>query len=106
MLTNCVLVFTLLLFQTANTAAIATFTGKFKSADKKHVLIEVDDGQTMRMFVTGATRFIRNGKPAKESDFQPDESVTVDMSRDARLNLVAVRVEAGKTKRPEQPPGK
>ena len=45
------------------------------------------------MYITGSTRFIRDGKPAKASDFHTDENVTVDASRDARLNLLAVRVE-------------
>lgn len=78
----------------ANTDAIATFTGTWKSADKKFLTIAVEEGQTMRMYLTGSTKFIRDGKPAKVSDFHPDEYVTVDAARDARLNLVAVRVEA------------
>jgi hypothetical protein len=76
--------------------AVATFTGTFKSADKKHVTITVDGGQTMQMFLTGSTKFIRDGKPAKATDFHPDDNVTVDASRDARMNLLAVRVEAVK----------
>ena len=78
----------------ANTDAVATFTGTFKSADKKYLTITVEEGQTMRMFITGSTKFFRDGKPAKASDFHPDEDVTVDTSRDARFNLLAVRVEA------------
>lgn len=77
----------------ANTDAVATFTGTFKSADKKYVTVAVEDGQTLRMFITGSTKFIRDGKPAKAGDFHPDENVTVEASRDARFNLVAVRVE-------------
>jgi hypothetical protein len=77
----------------ANTDAVATFSGTFKIVDKKFLTIEVEEGQTMRMYVTGSTKFFRDGKPAKASDFHTDESVTVDASRDARLNLMAVRVE-------------
>jgi hypothetical protein len=77
----------------ANTDAIATFTGTFKIADKKFLTIEVEEGQSMRMYITGTTRFFRDGKPAHASDFHPDESITVDASRDARFNLMAVRVE-------------
>jgi hypothetical protein len=80
----------------ANTDAVATFTGTFKSADKKFLTITVEEGQTMRMYITGSTKFIRDGKPAKVSDFHSDEEVTVDTSRDARFNLLAVRVEAVK----------
>jgi hypothetical protein len=85
-------------------AAIATFTGKFHSADKKFVTIEVEEGQSMQMYVTGSTRFIRDGKPVKASDFQAGENVTVETERDARLNLVAVRVEAIPAKSPERRP--
>jgi hypothetical protein len=76
--------------------AVATFTGTFKSADKKYLTMTVEEGQTMRMFLTGSTKFIRDGKPAKVSDFRPDENITVDASRDARMNLLAVRVETVK----------
>jgi hypothetical protein len=83
--------------------ALATFEGTFKSADKKFLTIAVEEGQTMRMYITGSTKFIRDGKPARAADFRHDESVTVEASRDARLNLLAVRVEAGKpAKAPDQ----
>jgi hypothetical protein len=77
----------------ANTGAVATFKGIFKSADKKFITVEVEDGQTMRMYITGSTKFWRDDKSAKASDFHGDEKVTIDTSRDARMNLVAVRVE-------------
>src|SRR5579862_9461697 len=77
-----------------NTEAVATFTGAFKMADKKFLTIEVDGGQTMRMYITSSTKFFRDDMPAKASDFHRDESVTVEASRDARQNLLAVRVES------------
>ena len=89
--------------QGTNEAAVATFTGKFKSADKKFLTIEVEDDQTMRMYITSSTKFIREGKPAKVADFQTDENVTVDAARDARLNLLAVRVEAIKPQKAPEP---
>jgi hypothetical protein len=86
--------------QNANTDAVATFDGVFKSADKKYLLIETDEGNSMRMAVTGATKFVRDGKPAKASDFKPDEKVTVDTSRDAKFNLIAVKVETAPAAKP------
>lgn len=87
----------------ANTEAVATFNGTFKSADKKLLLITVEDGQIMQMYITGSTKFIREGKPAKASEFHSEEDVTVDASRDAHFNLIAVRVEAVKPgKTPDQ----
>jgi hypothetical protein len=79
----------------ANTEAVATFAGTFKTIDKKFLIIEVEDGQVMRMYVTGSTKFVRDGKPSKAADFHTGESVTVDASRDARMNLLAVQVTKG-----------
>ena len=76
----------------ANTDAVATFTGTFKTIDKKFLFVEVEDGQVMRMYMTGSTKFVRDGKPAKAADFHTGDSVTVDASRDARLNMLAVQV--------------
>jgi hypothetical protein len=84
-----------------NTDAVATFTGAFKSADKKTLFLEVEDGNTMKMDITGSTKFFRDDKPAKASDFHQGEAVTVDASRDTRLNLRAVRVA---TVPPKAPP--
>jgi hypothetical protein len=75
-----------------NTSAVATFTGAFKSADKKFLLLDLEDGNTMRIYITRATKFSRDDKPAKAADFHPGDNVTVDAARDARLNLLAVRV--------------
>jgi|SRR6185312_17275750 len=89
--------------QSGNATAIATFDGKFKAADKKYVTVEVDEGQTLRMFITGATKFIHDGRAAKASDFVAGEAVMVDASRDARMNLLAVRVENVPSTQPKAP---
>ena len=73
--------------------AIATVNGTFKAADKKFVTVQVEDDQLMRMFITGSTKFIRDGKPAKAKDFELGETVVADTTRDQRMNLVAVRIE-------------
>src|SRR4051794_30364856 len=78
--------------------AIATFSGVFKSADKKYVVVAVEGDEAMRMYITRGTKFIRNGKPARAADFHEGDNVDVDAERDARLNLLAVRVEAKKPK--------
>lgn len=79
-------------FSPADTDAVATFTGTFKSADKKYLFIDVENGNTMRMYITGSTKFFRDDKPAKVTEFHSGDPVTVDVSRDARMNLLAVRV--------------
>jgi hypothetical protein len=85
------------------TDAVATFDGKFKSADKKYITIEVEEGQTMRMYITSATKFFRDDKQVKASDFHPNDKVTVEASRDSRLNLLAVRVTATPLRAPDKP---
>jgi hypothetical protein len=72
----------------------ATFTGVFRGTESGRIVIEVENGQSMRMFVTGSTKFIRDGKPSKSSQFHDGDAVSVDAERDARMNLVALRVEA------------
>ena len=72
----------------------ATFNGVYRGMESGRLVIEVENGQDMRMFVTGSTKFIRDGKRAKASDFHDGETVAVDAERDLRMNLVAVRVEA------------
>ncbi len=71
----------------------ATFSGTFKMAEHGHVIVDVEGGESMNMYVTHSTKFIRNGKPAKASDFHNGDHVTVDAERDVRMNLIAVRVE-------------
>jgi hypothetical protein len=90
--------------QGADTDAVATFKGTFKSANKKYLMITVEDGNVMQMYITHTTKFIRDGEPAKASDFRSDEPVTVEASRDARLNLLAVRVESVKAQKPDRKP--
>jgi hypothetical protein len=82
--------------------AIATFDGVFKTANSKFVEIQVESGDTMRMYLTHGTKFVRDGKPAKVHDFQDGDKVVVDAERDVRMNLLAVRIE----KKPEPAPTK
>jgi hypothetical protein len=76
--------------------AVATIDGIFKNASKKFVEVQVESGDTMRMYITGKTKFIRDGKPVKSSEFHDGDPVTADASRDARLNMLAVKIELKK----------
>jgi len=73
--------------------AVATIDGVFKTADKKFVEVQVESGDIMRMYITGKTKFIRDGKAVKSSEFHDGEKVTADATRDARLNMLAVKIE-------------
>ena len=73
--------------------AVATFDGVFKSADKKYVEIQVESGDIMRMYLTHGTKFVRDGKNVKASEFHDGDKVVADATRDARMNLLAVKIE-------------
>jgi hypothetical protein len=88
--------FALLLQEPQPTGIPASFTGTFKTAEHGHIVVEVEGGESMRMYVTHSTKYFRDGKPAKLSDFHDGDSVNVDAERDVRMNLVAVRMEAAK----------
>jgi hypothetical protein len=88
--------FALLLQQPQPTGIPATFSGTFKTAEHGHIVVEVENGESMRMYVTHSTKYFRDGKPAKLSDFHDGDSVSVDAERDVRMNLVAVRMETVK----------
>ena len=78
----------------------ATFTGIYRGVESGHVIIEIGPDRNMRMFVTGSTKFIRDGKKSKASEFHDGDTVTVDAERDLRMNLVALRVEMVPEKAP------
>jgi hypothetical protein len=86
----------------------ATFTGTFQGIESGgHLVLEVEGGHQLRMFVLGSTKFIRDGKTVKSSEFHEGDPVSVDAERDARMNLVALRVEKTKPAPPgakEKPP--
>lgn len=88
--------FALLLQEPQPTGIPASFTGTFKMAEHGHIVVEVEGGESMRMYVTHSTKYFRDGKPAKLGDFRDGDSVNVDAERDVRMNLVAVRMEAVK----------
>ena len=90
----------LALFQAPVPNAIATFDGVFKNSTRKFVEMQVESGETMRMYVTRGTKFVRDGKAARATDFHDGEKVTVDAERDLRMNLLAVRVELYKKEAP------
>lgn len=74
--------------------AVATFDGVFKTTKGKFVEVQVESGETMRMYITRGTKFIQKGKQVKPSAFHEGDPVRVDAERDLRMNLLAVKIEA------------
>lgn len=79
----------------------ATFAGVFRGIESGHLVLEVEGGQDLRMFVIGSTKFVRDGKASKASQFHDGDSVSVEAERDMRMNLVALRVETVKQEPPK-----
>jgi len=99
-MTSLLTTFALLLALLQVPGAIATFDGVFKNYNKKFVEIQVESGETMRMYVTHGTKFLKDGKAVKATDFHDGDKVVVDAERDVRMNMLAVKVEAAKTPPP------
>ena len=75
LLASALLLFALL--QQIPKQVAATFTGVFRGIESGgHLVIDVEGGQPLRMFVIGSTKFIRDGKPAKASQFTDGDSVS------------------------------
>src|SRR4051794_1184409 len=85
------------------TGAVASFPATFKGADKKFVMVEVEGGQTLRLYITGSTKYVREGKPAKAAAFHNGDKVDVDAERDLRMNMLAVRVVFPQTPKKDDP---
>src|SRR4051812_7199705 len=81
--------------------AIATFEGVFKSDNGKFLEVQVESGETMRMYLTHGTKFVKDGKPAKRTAFHEGDKVTVDAERDVRMNMIAVKIESAKSEAPK-----
>lgn len=69
-----------------------TFHGKLKSVDKKALVIETDEDQTVSIRITGKTKFLKNDKTIKPSEIDLDTLVSVDATEDADLSVIALDV--------------
>ena len=104
LLASIAIVFSLMQAAPSVPTVPATFSGVYRGVESGRIIIEVESGQNMRMFVTGSTKFVRDGKRSKASEFHDGDAVTVDAERDMRMNLVALRVEAVPPKAPTPKP--
>ncbi len=74
--------------------AVATFDGVFKTASKKFVEIQLPTGDTMRMYITKDTKFVKDGKTVASKAFEDGDKVTAEAERDARMNMLAVKIQS------------
>ena len=82
--------------------AVATFNGTFKTSNGKFVEVQVESGDTMRMYITRGTKFVQGGKTVKVGAFHEGDHVRVDAERDIRMNMLAVKIEAVPEKEKEK----
>ncbi len=69
-----------------------TFRGKLKSLDKKEVVIQTEEDQTVSMHVTGKSKFLKNDQPVKPSQIAPGTPISIDATEDTDLSILALSV--------------
>ena len=82
---------------------IITTHGTLKQLTKKAVLIQADDDRIMNFRRSGKTRFLRDGQPAKASDFDLESKITVDAVEDNDLKLLAIAIKADPLQKKDPP---
>jgi hypothetical protein len=73
---------------------LATFTGTVRGADKKSLLLELPDSNTLQFFCSGKTRYYDGSKRIRADAIKAGARVSVDASRglDGKLDAVTVRL--------------
>ena len=72
--------------------AVASFKGKLRAVDKKEIVIQSEEDQTVTFHRSKKTKFLSGGKEIKPEDIPLESVVTVDASKDSVGDLVAVDV--------------
>ena len=71
--------------------AVATFDGTLRALDKKHVMVEMSEDQTLQIEVNKKTLYFRGAKAITSKDVEVGTVVTVEAKKIAN-QLVAVSV--------------
>ena len=82
-----------------------TTHGVLKQLAKKEIMIHTDEDQIMTFRRSGKTKFLRDGREAKPTDFDLESIVTVDAVEDNDLKLLAIAVRADSSQKKELPAG-
>jgi hypothetical protein len=72
-----------------------TFRGTLKNLDKKQVMIETDEDQTVSIRISRKTKFLKNGETIKPSQIDLGTHVSVDATEDTDLSILALDVIVG-----------
>src|SRR5438270_2437220 len=79
---------------------VATFHGTLRSINKKEVVLELPEDQSIAFHISHKTKFLKDGKPVKSSAIAAGAPVTVDGKRDLLGNVEAVTVTVDSSKKP------
>lgn len=83
--------------------AVATFDGTLRSLDKKHVLLEMSEDQSLTIEVNKKTQFLRGTKTVAMKEFEIGTVVTVEAKKIAnQMVAVSVRAKADQAETPRK----
>jgi hypothetical protein len=80
----------------------ATFHGTVRSINKKEIVLDLPEDQSVAFHISHKTKFVKDEKPIKPSAIAAGAPVTVDGKRDLLGNVEAVTVTVD-TKPPAKP---
>jgi hypothetical protein len=81
---------------------VATFHGTLRSINKKEVVLDMPEDQTIAFHISHKTKFVRDAKAIKPSAIPAGAPVTVDGKRDLLGNVEAVTVTVDSSKKPPE----
>ena len=82
----------------------ATFHGVLKELNKKEIVIQNDEEQTVSIRRGSKTRFFKDDKEIKPKDLETETLVTVDASEDNDLKPTALKVTVDPNQKPKEKP--
>ncbi len=82
----------------------ATFHGVLKELNKKEIVIQNDEDQTVAIRRGGKTKFFKGDREIKPKDLETGTLVTVDVSEDNDLKPTALKVTVDPNQKPKEKP--
>lgn len=79
-----------------------TYTGKLRKLDARSVLLKLDDGRILSINRLGKTKFYKDSKAIKASEFGAGDHVSVDATEDQWGFLFALRMTLERSATPEE----
>jgi hypothetical protein len=79
---------------------VATFHGTLRSLNKKEIVLDLPEDQSVAFHISHKTKFVQEAKAIKPSAIVAGAAVTVDGKRDMKGNVEAVTVTVDSNKKP------